>query len=260
MPINYDATMTHGSLFSGIEGFGLGAHWAGYNTIFMVERNQYCRKLMAKHFPTIPIHDDIRTFDGKPYQYAVDVVSGGFPCQPFSAIGLGKGKKDHRYLWPEVPRILDEVRPAWVLFENVPRIIGMAFDDVCADLEGKGFEVEAVVLPASAVGADHIRQRVFFVGYNRHHADAMRRRQQQRQLAGEPGMEKPGQVLEPTRLPDPNWRITGFKNKSEVLRAANGVPGGLDAIVRIRACGNAVVPQLVGRLFQYIKLSSTHLL
>lgn len=157
--------MTHLSLFSGIGGIDLAAHWAGFETVAFVERDPFCQKVLAKNFPGVPIHDDVETFSGTSFR-GTTLVSGGFPCQPFSHAGKRRGKKDDRHLWPHMLRVIAEARPAFVLGENVAGFVGMALDDCLADLEAQGYEALAFVLPACAIGANHRRDRCFIVAKN----------------------------------------------------------------------------------------------
>ena len=150
-------------LFSGIGGFSLGLEWAGMSTKAMCEKDPYCRKVLAKHWPGLKIHEDIRDLDGKEYANSVDVVAGGFPCQPFSQAGRRKGRFDDRHLWPEMFRVIKESKPRWVIGENVFGFINMALDDVQSDLESEHYEVRKFVLPAVAVDARHRRDRCFII-------------------------------------------------------------------------------------------------
>ena len=152
-------------LFSGIGGFSLGLEWAGMSTVALCEKDPYCRKILAKHWPELKIHEDIRNLDGKKYTNSIDLVCGGFPCQPYSVAGKQRGKLDDRHLWPEMLRVIQESKPRWVIGENVFGFINMALDDVQADLEREHYEVRKFVLPAVAVDAKHRRDRVFIVGY-----------------------------------------------------------------------------------------------
>ena len=153
-------------LFSGIGGFSLGLEWAGMSTVAMCEKDPYCRKILAKHWPDLTIHEDIRNLDGKKYRNSIDLVAGGFPCQPFSVAGKRKGSDDDRHLWPEMLRVIKEAKPKWVIGENVFGFINMALDDVQADLEREHYEVRKFVLPAVAVDAKHRRDRIFLVAYS----------------------------------------------------------------------------------------------
>ena len=153
-------------LFSGIGGFSLGLEWAGMSTKAMCEKDPYCRKVLSKHWPGLKIHEDIRDLDGRQYANSIDVVAGGFPCQPFSVAGERKGKLDDRHLWPEMFRVIKESRPRWVIGENVFGFINMALDDVQSDLESEQYEVRKFVLPAVAVDAKHRRDRCFVIAYS----------------------------------------------------------------------------------------------
>ena len=157
--------LTHLSLFSGIGGLDLAAEMAGMMTVGQCEWADYPTKVLEKHWPDVPRWRDIRTLTGKSFyektgMRTVDVVSGGFPCQPFSCAGKRRGAEDDRYLWPEMLRVIRELRPRWVVGENVAGIINMALDTVLADLEGEGYATGTVVLPAGGVDAPHRRYRV----------------------------------------------------------------------------------------------------
>lgn len=157
--------MTHGSLFSGIGGFDLAAHWLGWQNIFQCEKDEWCRKVLAKNFPNANRYEDIKDFNAKKYNGAIDVISGGFPCQPFSVAGKQRGKEDDRYLWGEMLRVIGEVEPSFVVGENVTGIIGMALDTVLSDLEAQGYTTETFIIPACGKNAWHKRDRVWIVAY-----------------------------------------------------------------------------------------------
>lgn len=154
------------SLFSGIGGLDLAFEWAGGYVSAMCEIEPYCQMILRKHWPDIPIFDDIRRLKGSDVG-AVNVIYGGFPCQPFSVAGNKKGKNDSRYLWPEFSRLVRDIKPRWIVAENVPGILRIAADDVCADLERQGYEVGIWDFEAAAVGAKHRRERIFFVAHSR---------------------------------------------------------------------------------------------
>jgi len=161
--------MNHLSLFSGIGGIDIAAHWAGFETVAFVERDAYCQTVLARKFPGVPIYDDVTTFDGRQYR-GVDLVSGGFPCQPHSVAGKRKASGDERELWGEVVRILGEAEPRWFLGENVPGLLssqsGRFFGRVVNDLAALGYRVGWSCYGASDVGACHRRKRVFIVAYS----------------------------------------------------------------------------------------------
>ncbi len=162
--------MKHLDLFSGIGGFALAARWMNWQTTQFVEKDTFCQKVIRKHFPGIPIHDDIKTFEGSKYNGTVDILTGGFPCQPFSIAGNRTGKDDNRFLWPEMLRVIRDSKPRWVLAENVPGILsiesGMVFKQVLTDLENEGYITQTFIIPACGVNAIHRRDRVWIIAYN----------------------------------------------------------------------------------------------
>lgn len=161
--------MNHLSLFSGIGGLDLAAELAGFRTVGQCEWADYPTKVLEKHWLDVPRWRDIRTLTGESFYdktglRTVDVISGGFPCQPFSVAGKRRGKEDDRYLWPEMLRVIQELRPSWVVGENVAGIVNMALDQVYADLENEGYSVQAFIIPACAVDAPHRRDRCAIIG------------------------------------------------------------------------------------------------
>jgi DNA (cytosine-5)-methyltransferase 1 len=161
--------MTHGSLFSGIGGFDLAAEWMGWENIFHCEWNPFGQKVLKYHFPNSISYDDITKTDFTIHRGRIDILTGGFPCQPYSMAGKRLGKEDERHLWPEMLRAIREIQPRWVVGENVLGLVnwsgGLVFHEVQADLEAEGYEVQPYVLPAVSVNAPHRRDRVWFVAY-----------------------------------------------------------------------------------------------
>lgn len=302
--------MTHASLFSGIGGFDLAAEKMGWNNLFQVEIDPFCQKVLQKNFPNAERYTDIRQFDGSTYSLRVDVLSGGFPCQPFSIAGKRNGNADERALWPEMLRVIREVQPTWVVGENVAGIISMELDTVCADLESIGYAVQAFVIPACAVNAMHRRDRVWIVahtsgsgweeykpapvtsnkGFNTRYAcfnasnsDSERKLQQEGAFCnigrrnsnsgistttdtmcvgrkiGRHGPKSKQEKSIGRKENDEHGNGAGghFKSvswqpydQSDLLRAAYGISGRVDRrSARIKALGNAIVPQVAYNIF-----------
>lgn len=177
---------THASLFSGIGGFDLAAQWAGWQNLFQVEIDEFCQSVLQKNFPNAQKFKDIKQFDGLPFQGRVDVVSGGFPCQPYSVAGNRKGGGDNRALWPEMLRVVREIQPTWIVGENVAGLQSMGEragaskmvgDNVAQgversvlyriieNLEEIDYSVQLFTVPACAVGAVHRRDRIWIVAH-----------------------------------------------------------------------------------------------
>lgn len=283
--------MTHASLFSGIGGFDLAAEWAGWTNVFNCEIDPFCRRVLAYHFPNALQYEDIKTTDFRPLRGGVDVLTGGFPCQPFSLAGKRKGTDDNRYLWPEMFRAICELAPRWVVGENVFGIVnwsdGLVFEQVCADLENEGYEVQPYLIPACAVDAPHQRNRVWFVAHRRAAADCSNAGSEVLQREGAISFfpdsaitnalcersdkgSKEVQSQEPKResidsdgcQQDVAWRIPNwerFPTQSPVCGRGDGLSARLDGITfpcwrrdSIKAYGNAVVPQVVLKIFETI--------
>jgi DNA (cytosine-5)-methyltransferase 1 len=162
--------MKHGSLFSGIGGFDLAAEWMGWENVFHCEWNEFGQKVLHHYWPNAETFTDITKSDFTKYANKIDILTGGFPCQPYSSAGQRKGKEDERHLWPEMLRAIREIKPKYIVGENVFGLLnwngGMVFDEVHSDLESEGYAVQAVVIPAAAVNAPHGRDRVWFVATN----------------------------------------------------------------------------------------------
>jgi DNA (cytosine-5)-methyltransferase 1 len=161
-------------LFSGIGGFSLGLESTGFfETIGFVEKDKFCQKVLKKHWSNINIEEDIRNVKGEKYQ--ADIVTGGFPCQPFSVAGKRKSTADDRYLWDEMLRVIKETKPRWVIGENVEGIVnineGMVLRQVLNDLENEGFKSQCIIIPASGIGAWHQRKRIWIIANNISNSD-----------------------------------------------------------------------------------------
>ena len=161
--------MTQGSLCSGIGAFDLAAEWMGWENIFHCDNDPFCSKLLKHYWPKAKSYGDIKTTDFTIHRREIDVLTAGFPCQPFSVAGKQEGSQDVRYLWPETLRSIREIQSRWVVLENVYGLLtwskGMVFEQICSDLEDEGYQVAPFILPACAVGAVHRRDRIFWVAF-----------------------------------------------------------------------------------------------
>jgi DNA (cytosine-5)-methyltransferase 1 len=245
--------------FSGIGGFSLAARWlGGIETVQFVEREPYCHRILAKHWPTVPIHDDICTFNPAPR--SADIVCGGFPCQDISTVGKQAGIKEgtRSGLFYELMRVIRLVRPRYVVLENVSAIISNGLDTVLGELAEAGFDAEWACIPASAVGACHQRDRWWLVAYAKDLFSNGRACQQQGQLGRQPLPEfgdsdwanaanTSGERLERPQHQEcraaeqlcPDWG--GYVSKPVLCRGDDGLSSRVD---RLKALGNAVVPQV----------------
>ena len=283
--------LIHGSLFSGIGGFDLAAEWAGWQNDFHCEWNEFGQKILKHYWPNAISYGDITKTDFSIHRARIDVLTGGFPCQPYSLAGKRKGKEDERHLWPEMLRAIREISPTYIVGENVPGLVnwngGMVFDEVQTDLEAEGYEIQPVILPACSVNAPHRRERVWFVAYSSRN----RWKWERKDVAIEKGLqprpesngklagrfeglcsdgnvtntdneglqrsEKPGSIEEsrqkrnkqPTRFFQPTWNK--FPTQSTVCRGNDGFPYRMD---RLKALGNAIVPQVAFQIFKAINL------
>lgn len=248
--------LTHFSLFTGIGGIDLAAEWAGFETVGQCEFADYATKVLEKHWLGVPRWRDVRDvttesiYERTGYRpESITVISGGFPCQPFSVAGKQKGKGDDRYLWPEMLRVVGELKPRWVIGENVPGILSIAADDVCKDLEREGYEVGIFDYEAAAIGAKHRRERIFFV------ANATRNRWDKIRLgestlasknicnSTSKGFQKGfNKQMEQSESFKESKRSNWWSTEPELGRVANGIPKRVD---RLKCLGNAVVPQQV---------------
>lgn len=220
--------MTHGSLFSGIGGFDLAAEWMGWENLFHCECNPFGQKVLKHYWPNSELFTDITTTDFTKYANRIDVLTGGFPCQPYSTAGKRLGKEDERHLWPEMLRAIREIKPRWVVGENVRGIIswneGVVFDEVQSDLEAAGYEVLPFLLPACGVNAPHQRYRVWFVAHAIGNGHELRGFRENRQAEGEStGFKKEWErVWNDNRGVSESWDVANSSNTGLQGRKFNG--------------------------------------
>ena len=270
---------THIDLFSGIGGFAIAAGWAGYSTSVFCESDPYATRVLKRHWPDVPVIPDIRDFDGSKWRGA-GLLTGGFPCQPWSQAGQQRGEDDDRALWGEMFRVIKEARPDFVLAENVAGLINMALDDVLSQLEGEGYSTGAVVLPACSLNAPHRRDRVWILAHSdpdsighmereleKHpaeggihaqrgalglcedvaHADKSRLEGWSQTLRQKEGRNSDtGHTRENSSCDgrDNQWSV-----EPNVGRVANGIPSRTH---RLKSLGNAIVPQVAYEILKHL--------
>lgn len=226
--------LTFIDLCAGIGGFSLGLERAGMICKGQVEIDDYCTKILTKHWPDVPKWGDLKTVDPAALP-SVDLICGGYPCQPFSLAGQRKGAKDDRHLWPVIRKIVAHARPAWCLFENVAGHVTMGLDGVLADMERLGYACGPLVIPACAVDAAHKRERVWLIAYSQC------LRLQKFPCEHEQSAQLPTSTPVTVSSDITAQGIYGLPN-CEHIRRGYGIPHRVD---RIKALGNAVVPQVV---------------
>jgi DNA (cytosine-5)-methyltransferase 1 len=234
-------------LFAGIGGIALAAEWAGIETVAFCEREPFCQKVLHKHWPDVPIFDDVRTLNKQVLEErgidvgTIELISGGYPCQPFSSIGKRKGEDDDRHLWPEIKRLLQEIRPTWFIGENVAGHVTLGLDTVLLDLENIGYSWQPFVIPACAVGTIHRRNRVFILAHsNSDRLEGSKQKKIQRKQRLQRNSPY-GNVEE--------WTKRSYEYQPKLCRNTHGIPNRVD---RLRSLGNAVVPQQIYPIFKYI--------
>jgi DNA (cytosine-5)-methyltransferase 1 len=229
----------HLDLFSGIGGFALACRMVGgIETVGFCERDNYCQQVLAKHWPDVPICNDIHKMKGNEYG-PIDLITGGFPCQPYSLAGERRGNEDDRALWPQMLRVIREARPAWVLGENVPGIITLALDGVLADLEGEGYACETLIIPACGVDAKHRRERIWIVAHRTGNGRRQGKQDSRRSLEGTGARPESGSWNDGSALAD----TTGgedFGRECRDLAEASGCGAGSNASA-VSGCENVAI-------------------
>lgn len=281
--------LTHGSLFSGIGGFDLAAEWMGWENIFHCEIKEFGQKILKYYWPNAISYADITKTDFTIHRGTIDVLTGGFPCQPYSVAGKRKGKEDDRHLWPEMLRAIREIAPRYIVGENVGGLVswngGMVFDEVQTDLETQGYEITPVILPACAIGAWHRRDRIWFIAHSINGTNSTERNTQGeteriQSECGQAGLTRQfigtdsslhtndrsqrNQRSKPSEIP----KLRGIQRGEDgriyaniegrpdlstpvLCRSYDGIPSGMD---RVAAYGNAIVPQVAYEIFKCISV------
>ncbi len=232
-------------LFSGIGGFSLAASWAGVETVAFCEIDEFAKKVLRKNFPDTPIHNDIKELNGHDYA-GIDIITGGFPCQPFSTCGREKGVEDSRHLWPQMLRIISEARPTWVIAENVSGLVRLGLDMVQHDLEAEGYASRALMVPACAKGAKHRRDRLWIIAYSMRGIHSAESECKCQAMGDGQNIMAHGEKRKLARRYQRSGRIV-----ETVGRATDGVPERLDE--SLKALGNSIVPHIAYDIFQAIK-------
>ena len=254
----------------------MAAQWSGIDNVFTCEIDDFCNKVLDKHFPNTDRYHDIKETDFTKYRGSVDILSTSDPCQPFSFAGKRRGTTDDRFLWPQTIRVIREIKPSYVVFENVPGFISMAFETVASDLEAEGYTVESFIIPACSVGAWHRRDRLWIVANSSSTRGSRDDTDEINRCSGHNGGENT-KILhrENKNVSNPNNNQTtrlrehsreihgitepkGFNNSGErwwstepnVGRVAHGIPSRVD---RLKSLGNSIVPQIAYILFEAIK-------
>jgi DNA (cytosine-5)-methyltransferase 1 len=259
--------MTHGSLFSGIGGFDLAAEWMGWNNVFHCEWMLFPRQVLKYHFPKSLSYEDITKTDFTIHRGNIDILTGGFPCQPYSSAGKRLGKEDERHLWPHMLRAIQEIEPTYVVGENVRGLTnwngGVVFEEVCADLESCGYEVQPILLPAAAVGAPHRRDRVWFIATDTENirfqqCGISRQISNKKEISSNKRSEFRISIETTNNGFKPNWN--NFPTQSPICGGDDGLPTELDGITfpkwraeSIKGYGNAIVPQVAYEIFKVIE-------
>ena len=226
----HEKTKTHLDLFSGIGGFAIAARWAGYQTIAFCEQDRFCQRVLERHWRGVPCIEDVHDLDGKDYE-GVTLLTGGFPCQPYTLYGKRRGEDDDRALGGEMVRVISEARPTWALGENVAGFETLGLGGMLSDLEGLGYAVQTFRIPAIAVDAKHQRDRVWIVAHS-NSLDVQGR-----------GADGDKEGRQGSHQGSSGLCGGGAKWDAEpdVGRVAHGIPNRVD---RLKGLGNAIVPQV----------------
>ncbi len=258
--------MKHVDIFSGIGGFPLGFEWAGLSEPSMFcEIDSWCRQVLKKHWPTVTITNDVKELADDPEKLVpnCDIITGGYPCQPFSVTGKQKAQADDRHLWPYLHKIIAQKRPTYAVLENVHGHIGLGLDTVLLDLEAEGYSTRTFVVPACAVNAPHRRDRLWIVAYANSIDQRTRNRSKQsqrnttRECTGNSSSVGGKRMVadfvkERTQRGEGNYRsrMESWESEPNVGRVAHGIPKRVD---RLRGLGNAIVPQIAMQIGLTIK-------
>jgi DNA (cytosine-5)-methyltransferase 1 len=264
----------------------------GWENVFHVEKDEFCQAVLKKNFPEVVQHGDIKTFDGTKYRGAIDIITGGFPCQPYSVNGKRLGTDDPRHLWPEMLRVIREIQPSWIVGENVGGLLnwsnGLVFEMVCVNLEDEGYQVTPYILPAAGAGAPHRRDRCWFIahsngndawgcGYGKTGSTTTegetkwekreRIRSHSKRIGSQGAIANAsnGRLsigdAEPIqgKSQSTNKRLCGvqgwgnFPTQSGICRRDDGVPNRME---RIKSLGNSIVPQVAFQIFKAIEATN----
>ena len=256
--------LSHLDLFSGIGGFSLGLESAGLvETVAFCDFDDYCQKVLKKNFPGVPIYNDVKELNYDKLKTdginTIDIITGGYPCQPFSVAGRQKGEQDPRQVWPEMFRLIQELRPSWVIGENVAGHIKLGLDTVLENLESEGYSARTFSISASSIGANHKRERIWIVAnsesigsHGREDREHMDQRNTERKARGESsyvsytdyerleGLGEKHKLREGKREEQISWN-GWWEIEPDVGRVAHGVPKSMD---RLKCLGNSVVPRI----------------
>ena len=237
--------VVHLDLFSGVGGFALaGQMVGGIKTVAFCEIDPWARQILSKNFPGVPIHDDVKTLNPKDYG-KIDIITGGYPCQPFSTAGHKRGEADPRHLWPHMRRVIQEAGPTWVLCENVDGHVRQGLDQVLQEMEADGYTVQPMLIPAAGVGARHRRNRVWILA----HRESVGRGQGD---ANQGGSDERVQARQEPRSWDVLDSVWGEPLEALFGGEAYGLP---DRVDRLRGLGNAIVPQVAAEILRCVMVA-----